>query len=236
MATESWHAFYASDLQGTWALLLVPALFLLYWAASGGPSRLRAPDFRDRFIELYALVFCIETMVDPLATGPLTKGLALGDAGATAVMLLFVLLGDFRVFLLIFGMAGRGTAGFLREAALFTLIVPIPAWTADFLLRQVVDDLPAQTLWIFYEAGFATMALVLRGFVIPKRCAPDDPAYAPLRRAATFAAVYYGLWLTSDLLIVVGGLEVGWLLRVVPNQLYYSFWIPFVYASWPARR
>ncbi len=44
-------------------------------------------------------------------------------------------------------------------------------------------------------------------------------------------AVYNGIWATSDLLILYGGLDAGWLLRVLPNQLYYSFWIPMVYAT-----
>jgi hypothetical protein len=35
--------------------------------------------------------------------------------------------------------------------------------------------------------------------------------------------------LIADLLIVVGGLDLGWAIRIVPNQLYYSFWVPFAY-------
>jgi hypothetical protein len=51
-----------------------------------------------------------------------------------------------------------------------------------------------------------------------------------LQRCASFVVVYYGLWATSDLLIL-GGLDAGWLLRAVPNQLYYAVWIPFVYLT-----
>jgi hypothetical protein len=44
-------------------------------------------------------------------------------------------------------------------------------------------------------------------------------------------AVYYALWATADLLIRYGGIDAGWLLRALPNQLYYAFWIPFAYAT-----
>ena len=53
----------------------------------------------------------------------------------------------------------------------------------------------------------------------------------PLRRLLVYVAVYYGLWAASDELILYGGLDAGWGLRVLPNQLYYSFWIPVVTAT-----
>ena len=46
---------------------------------------------------------------------------------------------------------------------------------------------------------------------------------------ATYAAVYYALWATADVLIQVLDLDVGWALRVIPNQLYYAFYVPFAY-------
>jgi hypothetical protein len=45
-----------------------------------------------------------------------------------------------------------------------------------------------------------------------------------------YSAAYYALWLTADVLIVLAGLDLGWAIRMVPNQLYYAFWTPFVYA------
>jgi len=27
-------------------------------------------------------------------------------------------------------------------------------------------------------------------------------------------------------------LDAGWLLRALPNQLYYAFWVPFVWLTW----
>ena len=53
MGPESWHGFYQSDLQAVYAPVVVPALFLVWLAASG---RVRAaPDEGPgaRFLRLY---------------------------------------------------------------------------------------------------------------------------------------------------------------------------------------
>ena len=65
---------------------------------------------------------------------------------------------------------------------------------------------------------------------LPARAGTLPPATIGfLRDAAAFAGVYYALWASADLLITFGGLDAGWAIRIVPNQLYYAFWIPFVY-------
>ena len=237
MAAESWDAFYHSDLQGLYALLVAPALFLIYWLADRKHAKARSPS--DRFVRVYALIFCLETLLDPIANGPLTRLAALGETASTALMLLFVLLGDFRVFLpvLFLTRPGDGLPSALRTSALLTTIVPVCAYAIYFSLGLLVEDLHGQVLWIVYELGFLAVALVLRNRAIPRRLeGADSQADVVLRRATTFVAVYYGLWAASDLLIVGAGLDGGWLLRAVPNQLYYAFWIPFFYVSWFARR
>jgi len=46
---------------------------------------------------------------------------------------------------------------------------------------------------------------------------------------AIFAAGFlYALWAAADLLIVAG-FDAGWAVRLVPNQLYYAWYVPFVY-------
>ena len=67
-------------------------------------------------------------------------------------------------------------------------------------------------------------------------CLESDPNRARLKRVMSFVMLYYGLWAGSDALILWGGLDAGWLLRVVPNQLYYVVWIPFVYATFFSER
>ena len=57
-----------------------------------------------------------------------------------------------------------------------------------------------------------------------------------LRAVMTYVAVYYFLWALADVLILIGGWDLGWALRILPNQLYYAFFVPFVYFKFFARR
>jgi hypothetical protein len=224
-----WQTFYQSDLQQVVLLLPVPALWL---AMLLGSARFPADAFPGAgFLRAYAVVFCIETLLDPIATGPLTRALDLPAFAATAVMFVFVLLGDFRVFLLVAvftrGHAPLGPA--LREAALFSLVVPVFAGAAHAALAAAVGGLPGQSLWLLYELGFAALAAWLRWRRVPALLAnPLDPRRRALARVLAFVVVYYGLWAMADALILFGGLDAGWLLRILPNQLYYSFYVPFV--------
>jgi hypothetical protein len=222
---ESWQAFYRSDLQSVILLLVAPALLLGFLLTSG--RRRVATTSAARFVYGYALVFGVETLVDPIATGPLVRALALPVPAATATGLLFVLLGDFRVFLLIFHLAdgARDIRAALLRAGLWTPVVPVSAFAITSVLRATLGELPDQVLWLVHEVLFVGMALWLR-----KLSAHD----VRLRRAATYVAVYYALWAAADVAIL-SGLDAGWLLRVLPNQLYYAFWVPFVYATWWTR-
>ena len=81
-----------------------------------------------------------------------------------------------------------------------------------------------------YELGFLAMALFLRQRVVPARVADDRPELRRyLRGLASYAAVYYALWAASDVLIQLVGWDGGWALRMLPNQIYYAFWVPFAY-------
>ncbi len=210
-----WQAFYQSDLQGLWGLVALPALFLLAlpWL------RPRAPGAEPRaamFVRAWAAAFALETIVDPVATGP---------GGMT--MIPFVLLGDFRVFLLVLGVMEpeRPLAGTFVRAAAWTVLVPAVAVTLHRLARAVAGPLPDQSLWLIYETAFALLALWWRTHLVPAR---RPRAERFLRAVLAYVAIYYALWALADVLIVAG-LDVGWGLRVVPNQLYYAFWVPVVW-------
>ena len=139
---------------------------------------------------------------------------------ATALSLLFVLLGDFRVLLLTFfccgELAGRQAAS---RAALFTLPVPLLAYLANMAFDSLVGPVSGQVLWLSHELLFVTLCLWLLTRY------GGDPF---VRRALLFVLTYYGLWASSDGLILLG-VDEGWLLRALPNQLYYAFWTPFVW-------
>lgn len=241
MNVSTWRELYDSDLQGLYALIIIPALFLLYRMARGRPTGGVLPA-GARFVDVYAIVFAVETILDPLITGSLMRALGASEsAAATAALVLFVLLGDFRVYLLLFGLiaiaAGRDWRDGLRPAIGWTLVVPAVAYPLNALLQAQVAGLHAGTIWVVYELLFTAVALILRARVVPARV----PAAAPglrafLRAVLTYVAAYYGLWALADLLIQGAGLDAGWLLRIVPNQLYYELWVPFVYFTFFSRR
>ena len=228
MPFESWRDVYHHDLQAAYAPLVAPFLFLIWRALKGAPAGGVVPA-AARFVDAYAIFFAVETMLDPIATGPLVRALGLADGwGGTVVLLTFVLLGDFRVFLLVFAVAalasGQSWHALLGRAAAWTLVVPIAAYAIRGAIGAAVP-LPANAIWLVYELGFFAMALYLRERWVPGALA-EVRVY--LRAVTAYVAAYYALWAISDLLIQVAGVDAGWALRIIPNQLYYGFWIPFV--------
>ncbi len=233
MTEAPWHFFYGGELQGLYALLVVPLAFLAYRAvARPDISRAVVPE-ATRFVSGLTLVFAIETMLDPIATGPLTRspGIA-GSWAAQAIPFVFVLLGDLRVLLLVIGVARpeRRLHRNLAWALGLSLLVPITTGLLYGGARLLWPELHEQLLWMIYELGFLLLCVFL-GRVWVVRGLASRPATAHyLRDVLGYSAAYYALWLTADLLIVVGGLDLGWALRIVPNQLYYGLWVVFVYA------
>ena len=223
--------FYVSDLQSAYALWPVPLLFLAWLRLRGG----RAATTRDAaFVRTYATFFAVETVLDSLVTGPLTKLLGLsGTTVGLVVLIFFVLLGDFRVLYLLqrLSFPDRARERLLAESAAFTLIVPLAALSIHAGLETVRGSLGENAIWLIYELCFLVLALVLRQVLLPRWVAGPGRArrLAYLQSVAVYAALYYALWVAADVLIQIFDLDVGWLLRVIPNQLYYVFYVPFAY-------
>ena len=210
MPFASWHDFYDSAWQQPWALLLAPFAFGI-WRAIAAPSGPGAVPEAKRFVVGWSLLFTLETMLDPVATGPLASALG-SQAAATALGLAFVLLGDLRIWWLVFRVAA-GARGVVR-ALVATAGVPIAAW----LVARALAPLPDQALWLVHECLFVAIAIVLS-----RRLSGGFE-----RAVLAYAGVYYALWAACDVLILAG-VDAGWLLRCVPNQLYYGLTVPFVW-------
>ena len=239
----TWQELYATDLQGLYAVCVVPLLFLFFllFDLRRRPARVAVVPQASDFLRAYALFFTIETMLDPFAGGPVLRWLGLTDGAALVVVFFFVLLGDFRVFLLVFGLPALATGRPLRSAApaaaAWTLVVPLATFVIHGTLTASSGPQPSQSLWLIYELGFLVMALVLRQRVVPARVpAAQAGLRAYLRAVLAYVALYYALWATADALILARGADRAWALRIVPNQLYYALYVPFVYALGFSRR
>ncbi len=244
MAPGLFHDFYKSDLQSVYALCVVPFLFLAWLLLSRrARASVRSDKAWRRFLYAYSVGFALETILDPIVTGPVTQWLGAGDSPlGTAILLTFVLLGDFRVYLLIFFMAHlarpeRPPVRALVESAAWTFVVPIFAYAVDTALHHARPDLPGETIWLVYELSFLGVAIWLCTSGIPRRFHRRDRVLRRrIQAVAGYAAVYYALWAAADVLIMAFALDVGWALRVIPNQLYYSMYLPFVYFQLTSRR
>jgi hypothetical protein len=231
---RTWADFYQSDAQSVYALWIAPAFFLLYWLLSRPYKRVGVEPRAAWFLNVYAPLFTIESVADPYVTGPLLRQLGIEGIDATACMVAFVLIGDFRVFLLLFYVMApeRGTVRALTRAARWTMVVPLLAVGALYALQNRYGELPSQSIWILYELGFVAMAVFLDVAVIPARFdLRRFEVQQYLRTLVRYVALYYALWATADLLILRRNADWAWALRVIPNQLYYGFWMPFAYMT-----
>jgi hypothetical protein len=206
----SWHDFYYGAWQAPWALLVAPFAFLVWRAVAAPPGPGAVPAARG-FVTLWSLGFALETMLDPVATGPLANAIDVPAAG-TALGLGFVLLGDFRIWWLVFRV--ERAAGAALRALLPTLAVPVLAWG----VTRALAPLPGQALWLVHESLFVAAALL-----VSRRVSGRFE-----RTVLAWAASYYALWAAADVLILAG-VDEGWLVRCVPNQLYYGLTVPFVW-------
>lgn len=233
MVEPSWLDFYKGDLQSIYALMVVPVAFLAYRLVVPPRRALAVAPEATRFVAGLTLLFAFETILDPIATGPLLKiDVLAGTIATSLISFVFVYLGDLRVLWLAVGVAraGRGLAASLSEAAMLALIVPLGAGLGFGLSRWVWPDVDGRLLWILHESGFLVLCVVLSRRWIPG-LGIDAARAGFLESIFGYSAAYYSLWLAADLVILIGDLDVGWALRVVPNQLYYAFWVPFVYWS-----
>jgi len=214
-------SFYESPLQHPWLLLVAPLLFLLRIVSERG------------VFSRTLLVLTFLTILDPLVCGPVVSLFALPPAVAKGLGILFVIIGDFRWFLMFelcadahypaVALSGRAFA----RAAAFSIVVPILQGLLVQAVPETFDD--SRSVFLAYELMSFLLLIVFLGTQRVERPA----SIRRLQRSlCLYALVYYGLWATSDVLILAGH-DVGYLLRVIPNQLYYSFFLPFVW--WKVR-
>ena len=221
MSFASWHDFYYGAWQWPWALLVIPFLWLVVRSV-GRTSE--PPDATARFVRLWATLFLLETMLDPVAAA-LAK-----DASPTlqtSVSLLFVLAGDFRIYSLVFalGLAGGSLRRGLGIAAAVTAVVPVAAWMVNQGIALAMGEVPSQILYLVHESLFVAACVFLARRWVPANAPREQVAF--LQRVLGYAAGYYALWAAADVLILAE-VDAGWLVRCVPNQLYYAFTVPVV--------
>ncbi len=79
-----------------------------------------------------------------------------------------------------------------------------------------------------YETLFVVLAIGLSRVYLPRR----SVALLWTRRVTRFVIAYYALWVVADAVILTTGADVAFLLRVLPNVLYYGGLVPAI--AWAA--
>ena len=224
----TWKALYDTQVVGVYALLVLPVSFLGRLAARGFATGPGVEPYAARFVRAWTIVFALASIADPIATGLF---------GVSLVP--FVLLGDFRVFALVLPVMqpGRSRASVLLEALGWTLVVPAIAFGSVRLVTLVHGgEPPGALLWIAYESAFAMLTVFLMARVVPLRVGVERaPVRRYLRSVLGVVLAYYVLWVTADVVVLLGH-DGGWGLRVVANLLYYGAFVPLAYARFFAAR
>lgn len=196
-----------------WLVGLPVLIFLLRRLGERGSNR--------RFV-LFGVAFQIAILLDAALQGELSP---LTGATRTAVSIAFVILGDLRFFLLL-ERFGRAPAAPLWRPLASSLAVPV----ASTLARPLLGSDPRQ-LFLLYELTFALIAVVVLGVVLPRRDL-DPPVRRWMTRLTCYELVQYLGWAAADVLILRGH-DVGYLLRLLPNGMYYAGFIPFAWLTAP---
>jgi len=217
--------FYESPLQQ-------PGLTGLIGLIAGGAAALAAMRAQKTFLSRWTLLFALEALLDGWLTGA-SSPLDPRGAGATAAAIVFVVLGDLRLYLLL--------ARYTRRAWGPAVFAEAFAWA--FAPSLVIAALKRLAPWavsnnrhifLIYElCALPLLMLWLQGFVPRRLSRPEDAAErAWLSGATAFFAAQYTLWVLADVAILQRA-SWGWGLRVVPNVMYYGLFVAFAWRSAP---
>ena len=138
----------------------------------------------------------------------------------------FVMVGDWRYFLLVERYSGKRFAapGWARSIA-FAFIAPV----VGLITIKTHPSLDPRITYLVYEITFILIPLAILMFVLPRRRGTDPEDASFLKSLTYFELLQYGLWIIADVLLYLG---LSWALniRLLANVFYYALFVP--YAWW----
>lgn len=199
-----------------------PVLALLGWLWATKRPSARDVAAAPR-IEPLLFTFQLAILTDAWLTAPHDSPLT--GSVAQNVAIAFVVLGDARYFLLLERVGkGRGLIAAALVSLGWSLVIPIASLVGKLVSSQ------GRVLFLTYELMFAALAFAVARLVVARM--PEGPGKTFARWLTAFEVVQYATWASADVLIL-SGIDVGYLLRLVPNTLYYVVFVPF---AWFAHR
>ncbi len=210
---------------------LIQHPLLLWVAAVVGLSIALSRRGLSRTVRRYCIGLTALSLLDAWLTTDRIPGFGeLSGSAASLVPLAFVLAGDLRYFFFIESARSDGTLPLGVKALLraFAWMLAVPV-ASQLVVAALSSDDP-RVLFLVYEALFVLLALVLAAVYLPRRS--DAPRWT--RRVTRFVIGYYALWAAADAIILATDADVGFLVRVFPNVLYYGGLVPAI--AWTAPR
>jgi len=204
--TDTFSTFYDSGWQHPVGLWVAGALGLLFALSRPGLH----PSVRRWALGLAAL-----SGLDAwLTTGEVFGLGALEGIWATLVPVCFVIAGDLRYLVLRAWVQPDGRITPCGRTGLIALGLALVMPILSQVIVTLADASDPRVLFLVYEVGFAGLVLSLRSFAAP--------VIPWARRLDVIALSWYGCWITADVLILVAGLDVGFVVRTAANLLYYG--------------
>jgi hypothetical protein len=194
----------------------------------------KAQSAEGSFLRNTLIGLAVLAMVDAGLTGELAP--FPGDI-VPLVAFPFVIVGDIRYFFLVERYAkADGQSSVWRPflwSVLWGFIVPITAFATKMAFYP---DRTNHWLFLNYESFFTVLAIVYNLFFLPRWMSswsiPTDQKRW-IRGHSLLVLGFYALWASSDVIILVFGHEWGYLVRMVPNILYYAVFLWFVALTAP---
>jgi hypothetical protein len=177
------------------------------------------------------LVLELELLVDAWLGGALAPKLP--TSLATLTMAFSIIFGDLRFFYLVelasLGLIEREGRGVRSVWRPLRVALPV-SFLVPGLMACLHERDPVRYdgtfVYLVYELG---LLLVITAFCFLRARNPRPQARAYVHRLILVECVQYVLWALADMLILLrigrGG-DLGWLLRLVPNAIYYAAFVP----------
>jgi hypothetical protein len=217
-------SIYDSPWVATFALAVVAIVSYAAWVR------------KQPFLVAYVGLCTLLAVGDALRSGSWSPLRLLGEPLEDQIGMVFVILGDYRFFLVTERYSGspRQTIGPLDptprkvwlSALALTAIVPPIVYVVTKMVAPVA--FAGRRTFLLYEVMFVVLALVMRFVVLPRRLAgAPDAVRRWLYEIAHFEIALYALWVIADVIIMAGA-DAGFALRIVPNVMYYGLFTAFV--------
>ena len=192
---------------------------LLWCAAALGLAVVTLQRRTSPKTRAFCVLFGLVPLLDAWLTSDRVMGVgSLGPTAGTVVATIFVIVGDLRVFLFLTAATPGGdlewSAGKIARAVGLSLVVPIVTAVFTRLWPQLLRQAPAT--FLFYEVAFLVLMLALRALGVGATRLPWG------QKVTLYVLLYYALWALADVVILFLHADIGYLLRVVPNVLYYG--------------